>query len=882
MSTLGPGQVFVFSPSTGDTLRTLTGANNGDEFGYAVGANHDVDLGWQTPGDDVPDIIVGAPGFNAEAGTGYIYDGPTGALLFTLAQGVGDAAPRTGDRFGHAVLGSNGHVVVGAPGRNFFSEQSDMGAVFVIYPWDQGSDLDELENGFDDTRLGTTLFDLTIGADSGFGTTALRAGSHAPQILFFRVASGHSESRIDFNSSGAIAMADAGGYSVLAYEDGHLFVAPAAALTSEFQGPASSQGTYILGISSPDSFLVFRGIVTPLIDLPNMPRLYIKGVNERGEMVGTTTADNGTIDNAFLYSNGAVTPLTDAFTDANRPTGAVSLIIGDGGHIIVNAGSIAFLIENGVAHELWFGTASAVNSSGLVVGLTASGDDVRIRLPDGSTTTVAGYDLPSGTPINDLGQVFLLAPGTRYLWRWSGGQLSQLSTVTAGDDYLYVAAGDTGETYVLRATTFGTQGPRAYPTTTTTWNSFFLDAAGVDQGLVLNGTPVTGIGFGAARVRDDGSLITYGDAYFRADRVAPAITPGGSLASAVTRLDGVAITGALADAGIGVFTFAVVVPGADQATIYTGLSKVGSTVTFNEPFSGRAHVAARIGGSIVWYAPTSGGGFDSGRELPIAGGRPIVGDIAVFTSGDLRVHIVAANADGHLILIYQLNAGADPGSLENWASADLTADHFVPQGIAMPAITSGFTAFSTSWGGMNVAWLDDAGAVRTAWWAPGITLWREDNLSQRAGAPRLVGNLAPYLTSWNGINIAGTDESGGVVALWWVPQFGDDWETARFDDAPAVVAGSLTAYVTPWGGLNIAGVTSDGQVSTLWWTPALSGWNIETLEVSGTDPVLAPTLTSAVDFVTGSMTIGGVTEDGSRLTRLLWTPTIPFWTAETI
>jgi hypothetical protein len=100
------GTTWVYSGRTGDLLYRLDGAP-GDQQGYAI-----ADAG-DTNADGVSDVISGAPGVGR--GSAYLYSGATGRLLHTFSRG------RDGDFLGAAVAGAgdvdrDGHadVLVGA------------------------------------------------------------------------------------------------------------------------------------------------------------------------------------------------------------------------------------------------------------------------------------------------------------------------------------------------------------------------------------------------------------------------------------------------------------------------------------------------------------------------------------------------------------------------------------------------------------------------------------------------------------------------------------------------------------------------------------------------------------------------------------------------
>lgn len=104
-----PGRVFIYSGATGALLRTLSGEAHG--FGHALLAAGDQN------GDDIPDLLVGSPFANDEAGRALLYSGADGSLLRTL-DGVA-----AGDRFGWSLAlvrdqntDGRGDFAIGAPG----------------------------------------------------------------------------------------------------------------------------------------------------------------------------------------------------------------------------------------------------------------------------------------------------------------------------------------------------------------------------------------------------------------------------------------------------------------------------------------------------------------------------------------------------------------------------------------------------------------------------------------------------------------------------------------------------------------------------------------------------------------------------------------------
>src|SRR5262249_44182007 len=111
---VGAGRAFVYSGASGQLLYQWDGLGRFDEFAASVAGGGDVD------GDNVPDIIVGAPGASptdrGAAGSAFVFSGATGEMLFRWD---GEAA---GDPLGRAVaivgdLNGDGRadVLIGAP-----------------------------------------------------------------------------------------------------------------------------------------------------------------------------------------------------------------------------------------------------------------------------------------------------------------------------------------------------------------------------------------------------------------------------------------------------------------------------------------------------------------------------------------------------------------------------------------------------------------------------------------------------------------------------------------------------------------------------------------------------------------------------------------------
>jgi hypothetical protein len=106
-----PGYVVVFSGADGSVLLRIDGVTAPERFGDAVASVGDVD------GDDVPDVLVGAPGGTGiAAGSVQLYSGADGTLIRrhdaeTPVENLGDSVAGLGDVDGDGI----GDYAVGAP-----------------------------------------------------------------------------------------------------------------------------------------------------------------------------------------------------------------------------------------------------------------------------------------------------------------------------------------------------------------------------------------------------------------------------------------------------------------------------------------------------------------------------------------------------------------------------------------------------------------------------------------------------------------------------------------------------------------------------------------------------------------------------------------------
>lgn len=313
---------------------------------------------------------------------------------------------------------------------------------------------------------------------------------------------------------------------------------------------------------------------------------------------------------------------------------------------------------------------------------------------------------------------------------------------------------------------------------------------------------------------------------------------------------------------------------ADLQTLTGSPDVTGQIQTFTDPRDGLTYAAASSGEGLLLFRRDADGLWtlrNLNEELEDAG-TP-VGEITVFVSRGNKVHIAGLDDRNQLHLFHQTGTVDDGQAV--WTSRNLSNVDLRLEGKATPRFVGPLISFVTSWNALNIAGLDQDGNIQAVWFHTSIPRWTVSNLSESTGAPPLTGGLTAYLTSWNAINLVGTDAGGNVSATWWVPSFGDSWVTSNLTDlfgGPELRALSLTSFVTPWGATNIAGIDAEGNLSVYWWAPSTDTWTVSTLSDLVPDPVLPVGRLSGLTVrATGAINIFGAGDEG-EVVRYWWTP----------
>ncbi|HRQ72515.1 MAG TPA: FG-GAP-like repeat-containing protein [Phycisphaerales bacterium] len=315
---------------------------------------------------------------------------------------------------------------------------------------------------------------------------------------------------------------------------------------------------------------------------------------------------------------------------------------------------------------------------------------------------------------------------------------------------------------------------------------------------------------------------------------------------------------------------------------------IGDVSFFVDGKDGLLYAAAVSADGLLLFVLRNGAWSFRNLSTETGFGDALTGQLTVFVDTVDIGHIAVIAESGNILLFTQTGEVNPQGGFV-WSPANLSTDHLSPQGMSTPAFVGRITSYVTSWNARNIVGVDASGRLHTVWIADaeGFTLWRTDDLSAITGAPTITGGLTIYLTSWDGINIAGTDESGSVLVTWWVPQFGGDWEVSDLTDlfsGPQLAVGSLTSYVTPWGGLNVAGVGPDGDLVIYWWVPQFGGeWVVSSFDevLPADSPRPDGGGLSGYSAADGRLNVFGQSVD-REIIRYHWDPGADVWTPENL
>lgn len=884
------GRAYVISGATGEIIHTFTGEARADRFGAAIAVAR-VEGG-------TPEYLIGAPGNDAaghDAGRAYLYGGNNASLALTFdGQGAGYA-------LGASVLAfASGEVryLVGSPGfqLNIDDALVETGAVFR-YRLD-GTVLPAIY-GHHDRRFGMRLAsigDLNADGAAEFAVGAELSGSRTPVTRYWS-AGGGLINPPDGEAEGATLAISAGDVDGDGQNDVIVLRSSGPSDTSAYASVRSSFNfipvqfitdtndslsfvyywtPYTAGDSTGrNAYAFINGIYTPLADIPGLgARDRILGVNNSHVIVGAEVIplENGTFSygTPFILANGVRTLLPDAVTSivgegvddtTSLDYSAFALgEVGNDGSIIFNTPSKAWVFKDGVLRLLWQGTAADVNSRGVVLGnldasFGASGGAV-LWMPGGSSgqiVTLTG--MPYATVLNDSNAVYGIT-GSFGTWRalkWSNGTITEIGAFNGAEISAGVTGADNAGNVLVQGTVY------AGRTTNTVYRVY-----SPRDGFRIFGERISG-GTGTAvpmSMTSRGVIVGHNGFYVPNRTIDRWKLAEGAPVASVATSAGAVVYGMNEDGEVislrqvnGDWVGSVV-------QLPEGDGEITEILAYTDPRDGLAHSFVFRGGSVFW---------DGVLFASAEGWTSIVSNAAIYTV-DHRIVIVGTDDVGDLVIYFQSGLQSSTSAL-NWMYDNLTED-VVEGGQAFAPVAGGLTAFATSWNGQNIAYLDEAGDVQTIWWAPGMTLWHQDNLSKLVHAPALAGRLTSMVSPWNGLNVIATDSEGRPVTIWWAP--GEPWQYSVFvesADAPRLEQGSISAFTTPWSALSIIGRDpTSGSIAAYWWAPGFSSWRSEVLSI----PLRPDGVRTSGELSAGmqgsNQAIFGREAQTGRLVALFWVP----------
>jgi len=300
---------------------------------------------------------------------------------------------------------------------------------------------------------------------------------------------------------------------------------------------------------------------------------------------------------------------------------------------------------------------------------------------------------------------------------------------------------------------------------------------------------------------------------------------------------------------------------ADIAAKSGGPTPTGEMRVWIDTKNGRPYAAATSDAGLVLYSELSNGVWTY-RLLAndLVSGPAITRSLAFLVTPSGQVNLFGLNASGEVVRYWQ-NGSTNPAGEYLYSASNLSVNQLDPRGLPTPGYTGGLEAYTTPWGGLNVAGLDSTGRIWTVWWAPGQPRWFVSNLSAIAKTAPLSGDITAFVSPWNGINIVGVNSLGEMVSTWWSPGSGGTWKRANFTSStlgPTVSNATLSGfYISPTRGLNVVAIDSTtGDVILYWWNVARTGlgWTFTNLSTA--------TGATGVSRITGAL-LGLEASDGS-------------------
>jgi len=143
----------------------------------------------------------------------------------------------------------------------------------------------------------------------------------------------------------------------------------------------------------------------------------------------------------------------------------------------------------------------------------------------------------------------------------------------------------------------------------------------------------------------------------------------------------------------------------------------GSVETFADALTQRTSVvAADSTGVLILSTLDDETWISANLTTSIAGAEPIASDVTVFESQEGWVYVAGLTESGDLVVYQRVG--------QTWGYQNLTRTDFAAQNQSLPALEGEIISYVTSWNGLNIAGLDSEGRIWAAWTAPGLDTTR--------------------------------------------------------------------------------------------------------------------------------------------------------------
>jgi hypothetical protein len=203
-----------------------------------------------------------------------------------------------------------------------------------------------------------------------------------------------------------------------------------------------------------------------------------------------------------------------------------------------------------------------------------------------------------------------------------------------------------------------------------------------------------------------------------------------------------------------------------------------------------------------------------------------VSGMVTFVTRWNALNIAGLDAEGNVQAVW-----IGPG-MQRWRSDNLSTSS------GAPPLTGQLAVFLTPWGGINLAGVDEQGDLTVTWWVPGFGGdWAKSNFNDLFGGPAIdPDSVTAYTTSWGALNVLGRNDRGDLIVYWWTPVFktppeNDFWRVTNLSttlDSGPLASGTISSMITADGQINLFGATEANDAVRYFWEPG-DRWRVENL-----------------------------------------------------